>query len=316
VVGEPTSSTRRSVTSRLIELAKRLSDFPPESWRTPLLLIAAGVFLIGGAFAVMRSDITWSELRWTALVAAAVIGVPATLMVNALEFQLSARAIGSRVGLLDASRIAVTASAANLLPIPGGALVRIQALRQSGHAYRHAVSATLAIGVAWVAVAFLGAGLVVTARSPGPGVILTAIGAALLLATLALARVAFVPGRRARLVIAVLGVEILSVVVGAARLHLILIAVGADLGWATPMLLTLATVVSAAIGIAPSGLGLREALGGLLAPIGGATASLGFSASAIDRVISLFVIGPIAVGLAFAGRRRRASPPARASLTD
>lgn len=296
--------------TRLIEsIAQKASGFPPDRWRTPLLLIAALLFVGGAVTTATRVDLAWSELRWPWLVAATVFGTPAAITVNAMEFQLSGRAIGARIAFPRALGVSITATAANQLPVPGGALVRVQALRQAGHRYRHAVGSTMAIAFAWVAVALLLAGAVVTASGhPSSGALLAAAGIPPAIFMLLIAWRAFPAGGRPRLIVKVLGVEVLSVLADALRLHMVLLGMNQDVGFATPLLIALAGVIAAVAGIFPSGLGMREALAAALVPLAGVSASIGFLAAAVSRVLGLTLLAPVTVAVALRARRESPEP--------
>lgn len=272
-----------------------LSSFPPPGWRRPLLAGAAITFLVGGTYFTARLDTDWSALGWRWLVLASVVGVPLTVVANALEFQLSSRLLGGRIHFSRSAKIAVLATAANLLPLPGGALVRVQALKQSGHGYSRATYATAILAGSWVGVATLLTGILLLLFGFLPtGALWTVFGVGLLVlaATLAGRRI---EAHRLRFTLAVLGVELLSVSVAGFRLLFVLVALGEAASLPAAALLAFAGVAAAAVGIFPGGLGLREVLSATLVPITGIAAATGFIASAIDRVLGLMVHAPLAL---------------------
>jgi uncharacterized membrane protein YbhN (UPF0104 family) len=69
--------------------------------------------------------------------------------------------------------------------------------------------------------------------------------------------------------------------------------------------LVIATVAAAAIGFLPSGLGAREAIAALLAPIVGFPAAVGLVITAVDRLVALVVLSLMAGVVTLVTRRRR-----------
>ena len=90
------------------------------------------------------------ELQWWAILLTSVVGVPVLIGLNALEYTASGAVLGHRIPLRVAMPIAIYARAANLLPLPGSALVRMQGLKREGSSYGRAASATLATALFWL----------------------------------------------------------------------------------------------------------------------------------------------------------------------
>lgn len=290
---------------------RALSGFPPPRLRRPLLGLAACVFLIGSVVAVDRLHLAWSDVGWRWIVLASALGVPLTIVGKTVEFQLSGRIIGAEFDFPTALRVSVLSTAANLLPIPGSVLVRIQALRQAGNRYSRATFATAVMGFAWVGVAATAAGGFLIAF----GLLITGLGwgltgLALLGVTFSLANTRLRSGTRIRFTAMVIGVETLQVCVGALRLYLVLLALGEPASLTAASLLTLASVLASAAGVFPGGLGLRELLATILIPLAGMAAAAGFLASAVDRIVGLAVHAPLAAAYALRREHRRSEPPA------
>ncbi|MBW3602623.1 MAG: flippase-like domain-containing protein [Actinobacteria bacterium] len=286
--------------ARAERLLSRSRRWPSPRAQRRLLAVASVGFVAGGVAAVRGLELDPAAVRWGAVAAVAVVGVPLTVLANAVEYAVSARVVGRRVALGAATRIAVLATAANLLPMPGAALVRVQGLRSAGAGYGRAASSTAAVGLSWLGVAALLAGLsLLTTPRWGVGPALAGAGAALLGAAFALtASQARDPRRRRRLFVAVCAVETAAVMVKALRYLLLLYALDAGPDVAGAAMLTLAGVLAAAAGLLPGGFGLRELLAALLAPVAGVSAAVGFLASALDRVVGLVALSPVAAFLA------------------
>ncbi len=54
----------------------------------------------------------------------------------------------------------------------------------------------------------------------------------------------------------------------------------------------------------PGGLGLRELLSASLGPLIGLSATVGFLAAALDRLVDVVVYGPLAIAVGISERRR------------
>jgi hypothetical protein len=102
-----------------------------------------------------------------------------------------------------------------------------------------------------------------------------------------------------------LGVELASVVVGALRLMVIAAGIGQTIGFGQAAGLGLASIVAAAIGVFPGGLGLREALSAAFAPIVDLPASVGAVTSTFDRLLGLPVV--IVTAMVLSRRDRHSS---------
>ncbi|MCC5947075.1 MAG: flippase-like domain-containing protein [Nitriliruptoraceae bacterium] len=275
---------------------------PPVVERAALVVASIGM-LIAAWLTIRSGRIDPDQLRWGPLVIAAVIGVPAAVAMNAMEFWCSAWATGTRLGWRRALRTTILATAANLLPLPGGPLVRIHALQRVGTGLGRAGQVTAGIGVIWVGVAALVAGGGAAAAGATAGLVVGALlaAASLLGAGVLMLVRASADGRRLRSVVGVLTIEAVSVLVSAARLWLVLLALGEPGTLPMVLVLAVAGVLATAVGIVPAGLGVREGLSALLAEAVGLPAALGFLASLVDRVLGLVVVAP--VGLWLASRR-------------
>lgn len=299
---------RRDPGARLARLYAGTRRAPSQRTQRVLLVVAAVVFVVGGWLSLDALDVTPRRVSWLPLAVVAVAGVPLTLLANTLEYMLSARMLGHRAGLLVALRLTVTATAANLLPIPGAFIVRVQGLRSMGAGYGSAAGSTAVIGLVWIGVsATLAAALLVPSRRWLPVAILAVGGVTVLVAAHAWLGRTAPAAERHRLEAMTVAVELFAVVVNAGRLVLILVGLGIAATAGQALVLAVAGSLAAAVGLFPGGFGLREAIAALLAPLVGLAASAGFAVTAINRVIGIIVLAPVALGLA-AGRAREPGP--------
>lgn len=247
--------------------------------------------LFAGVLAFSLEQLRSVSIHWPWLVLTAA-GAVATLLLNGLEMELTARLTGRSLGVARSLRVALLASAANLLPLPGGVVVRMRALTEDGSRAATAAWAAGTIAATWFAVSCAGAGLVLLGSDGSwPGVSFLALATILAVGT------AWVGRRRLAAGWGLLGVgcvlEAVFVLVSAVRILAVLRGLGLEAGWTEGIVLAVASAAASAVGVFPAGLGLREALTGALGyfvAVGPAAAAL---AAVVDRIVG---VGTLAVG--------------------
>ena len=262
-------------------------------WGVALLLL----FVTAAWVSATRLDVDAASFRAELIVVAIVFGVPLTVLANTLEYRHSALAVGTYVPFMHAGRVAILATAANLLPLPGGALVRIAALKRSGVGTVQATGVTAAIGVVWVAVALVVAGTALSTTLRGIGALLVGGGLTTILMALVWARRLPDLPRPVRWMARLLAIELTSVMASALRLSLALAALGMGFRVRDGGVLAISGVISNSVGIIPAGLGLKEAITAGLAALLALPAGVGFVVSVLDRAIGLVGHGILAVPL-------------------
>lgn len=273
-----------------------------------LLLGAALAFVAMTVIAVRALPPLEVADRWPLLVLVGVVGVPLSMLANAVEYVISARIVGARVRLGEAFRVTVLAMAANLLPLPGSLMVRTTALHGLGSGAKRAAGSTLIVALGWIGVTGIAAGgLALAGVGPMFGFIALGIGLVASLVAFGVLTASVERDRVAGLAGAIAATEALTVGLGAARFWLVLVALGfpADLGQAAA--LVVAGVAAAATGIFPGGLGIRELLAGVISPVVGLPAALGLLATAVNRLVEYAVLLPVSLYLAV--RKRRGELP-------
>lgn len=277
---------------------KRLSRWrtPSRRWRGILLVLAATVFVGGVVLSLGELELRWSDLRWWPLVVVALVGAPATIAANAAELRAMATTLDQRHHLSwpTAIRTVLLATAANVLPLPGGAVVRIHALTVAGVSLARSTAINLLAAVVWVASAVLVAGIAGLGYAPTAAGFALAVGAVALVAAGVGARAVATdwhPPAYLRLVV----VEVVTTLVHGARMWLVLLALDVEVALAQALVLGLAAPLAAAAGVFPSGLGLAELLSALLAPLVALPAAAGFAAAAVARVVGLVASAPAAL---------------------
>jgi uncharacterized membrane protein YbhN (UPF0104 family) len=270
-----------------------------------LLIVAFGAFVVFTVLAVRSLPHIDKPVRWELIFVAGLVCVPVIVALNALEFRLMAHFAQHHPPMLEIVQITVLGSAANLLPMPGAVMVRLANLRKAGVRVTRGLNLTAIIGLAWLGTACVLGGAVQlwahTAFALGAvavGSVLLAIGALMLTRALD-------PGTRVAGALELFAIECAFILMQALRLFLIAAALRFDVSYAQTTTLAIATVAAAAIGFLPSGLGAREGIAALLAPIVGFPAAVGLVITAVDRLVSLAVLSVFAGIVTFATRRRR-----------
>ena len=289
------------------QVLRRLADL--RSWastpsrRRIAYLVALALFVGSTVVAWRALPADRAGIDWGLVALAGILVLPGAV-VNAEEYRISAKVVGQSIPMLPALRVSVIAAAFNLLPIPGSVIVRTTALAKGGSSTAHAVTSTLAVGVAYIGVALVIVAGVQVGGAPASAAVLALAGLAMVGAAAALIRRLAASGTTARLVRDLIAVEALSVVVKALRLLLTIRALGFDPSIAQATALSMATVAASAIGIFPGGLGIRELLSGLIAPAVDLPAAVGLVGTSFDRVIGLAALSVLAGVVLLATRER------------
>ncbi len=300
---------RRTVRSLATRLA-RLRERAARSTRTRRIVLAVSsvAFVASMILAFLSLPDEGRTVGWLPLVLVGVVGVPAMMALNAAEYAASGRVLGYHIRLGPALRVAVVASAANLLPLPGSVLVRSHALKQEGSSYGRAFGITTAIGLMWLGTGCLLAGLFQAWngawRLAGP---LLAVGVLAALACHLTVRALCISGAPTRHTLVIMLIEAGMVMVKALRFHLVLIGLGLDTPFGGSVALTLSGILAAALGFFPGGLGIRELLAAAIGPLVHIPASAALLAAGLDRLVSLPVLALVASFLA--ARREKTAPP-------
>jgi uncharacterized membrane protein YbhN (UPF0104 family) len=267
--------------------------------RVALVLAATGM-AVGLVSLLLTGKLELEGLRWGPVAAVAVIGVPLTVATNALEFWVTTWAVRRPVAAAAALRTTVLATAANVLPLPGGPLVRTHALQATGVRLTTAAVVTGAAGLLWVGLASVVAAWAGALAGAPDSLVWISGGVGLALCVAASIVVARAACRgRGWLTVVLLGfTEMLSVLTSAGRLYLVFLALGFSPDVPVVFVLAMAGVLATAVGVVPAGLGVREALSALLAVTVDVSAAVGFAVSLLDRVIGLAILVPLAAALA------------------
>lgn len=252
-----------------------------------LLLFASGILLSVQARPTLLQDVNPLDLLGVLAL------VPFTLSLNAMQFCLTSRLLGIRADLKRAFTITVLSTAGNLLPLPGGAAVRIAALKKSGEGYLRPTGLTIIVALFWMCVSSLVAcvALVLLGHTL---LSLLAATITLVLMPAVLYKLIFSFDARATWMIALASAQFTLALVGSVRLWLCFHALGEPILFEQTLVLLFSSVIAAFFGVAPGGLGITELSAAGLAGLIGVASSTAFIATALNRLTGLSVIALLA----------------------
>jgi hypothetical protein len=273
--------------SRLASLERRLNRRSTSPTARRWLLVVSLIAFVTIAVLSYLSLPDGQTFNWWMAPILIVVLTPVTVLANAAEFKVMAKFSGRPFGWIASCRLTLIATAANLLPLPGGIMIRTQALRAEGATYKRALGANAIAGGAWVAVGAVATGALLLSYQ---GFSLIGTGS-VVVGVLATATVIYLMRRVHRrdylpMFVRLGLVEVMTVLVAAIRVMVSFAFLNLSINPAQAVALTTPTILAAAIGIFPAGLGLRELLAGAVALVVNLPVGQSVAATAVDRVFS------------------------------
>ena len=254
-----------------------------------MFAVALLVFCGGGYWSIRALGISVGELRYAQLVALACL-VVLSLLYGGMGLVLLARSAGLSIPLGRSTVISAYAYLAEMLPLPGGAVVRAGALVSAGGTIAKSSALVVLTAVLWIALASIGAGAVLAMHAHRLGwVLLVAgmLGAAGVVGWLWL--VAGIAIAVQTLVHRCAGIALTGL-----RLQFAFAALGASIEFSETFPYVFAVLLGSASMIAPAGLGVSEATAALLATLSEHAPGVAFLATGIDR---LFCVAGCAIAV-------------------
>ncbi len=252
------------------------------SFGAAVLLFAFGLWRATAKRPDLLDDLQWLPL------AAVVALVPVTLLLMALRFMVSSRAIGSTATFPASCKVVVLGAAANMLPVPGGVMVRVAAMSRGGATLSRSVGINIDLTICWLGVSALYSAIAAAAVGNAP---LAAVFSIVALGGVGLA-IALLHRRirdlRTSLALAL--IQTLATFVDIARVWLCFRALGLSTDILRVMGLSFASVAGSIVTIVPAGLGVREWVAALLAPVFQLAPEAAYLGSALNRVAALAVV--------------------------
>lgn len=228
--------------------------------RVPLLVLALAIFIGGAALSIDRLSLRPSDLVATPLLLLALGVVPLAIAYSSVNMMLMGKAVGAPIGFVEGLRVSVFAQVAELLPIPGGAIVRTAALMNRGAGTLRSTGVVLAFALLWVSVAAVGGGMALLGTGfAGQALLVSGVAGAVAICWWLTARFGWRIALPA-LILRVLGIALVSV-----RTVLAFAAIGLALSWSDSLAFAFGIILGSAASIVPAGLGIGEGISALLA---------------------------------------------------
>lgn len=263
-------------------------------WRVHLIVAAAALFAVGLGVSIGSLDLAWNQVSiGPALLILGGLG-PLTLVTASISLRLSATAVGRQISFRDGLSASAIGSIAELLPLPGGALVRGAALMRAGAGIREStwivtLSAVLTLSMATA----LGSAPLLAAGSGLGYLFLVAGSGGTLVSVIWIARRA-----RPSLALGMVALRLVILVLGVARVSAAFAAIGFAIRPIEAALFVISSALGSAVSIVPAGLGISEAIAAALALLVAVPPAAAFVAVALNRILGLFVSGTFALLLA------------------
>ncbi|MGF1608462.1 MAG: lysylphosphatidylglycerol synthase domain-containing protein [Kiloniellales bacterium] len=259
------------------------------------LWVSVAVLLAGLVISMQAQPDVLTGLDWRYLLLVMLLGVPLMVALNAMEFLLTGRLLGRRIRIVDALEITVVGTAANMLPLPGGVLVRLAGLKAAGARFGQGVAASFLIFFVAAGIAAVYSGLWISCLDSTWAGPVIAVSGGLLLLLSAVAAMRLEGGFPALTIIAATRLGL--VLVTASRIYLCFLALGIPASFAQASGLSVSGVMSSVVAFVPAGLGVRELIAAALSPLVGLAMSSGFMVTFINRLLTIIVVIPIAIFL-------------------
>jgi hypothetical protein len=254
--------------------------------RLTLFIVALLVFCVGCFYSFRHLAISPSDLHFGSLAILALLIAP-SLLYGGVGLILLARSAGFSMPIGRATTIAAYAYLAELLPVPGGAIVRVGTLVNAGGTMRKSTTLVMLAAVLWMALAFIGAGVTLLWQShyfAWPLLLMGVISTAGSIAWLWSIAGAAITAQT--LVHRLVGLGLIGI-----RIKFAFAAFGTSIGFTESFPFVLAILLGSASSIAPAGLGVSEALASLMAVTGNFPPTVAFLATGTDRFLSLLGCG-------------------------
>ncbi|MDD3798472.1 MAG: hypothetical protein PHE36_04755 [Novosphingobium sp.] len=278
------------------------------AFRIPLMIGAVLLFLGGAVLSFERLGISPTSLEPRALAALAFLVIP-SLIYGGIGLTLLARSCGVSIPVGKATTLSAYAYLAELLPLPGGAIVRTGALMNAGGGLRRSSALVLLTAILWISLAMFGAGLTLFVTGLNFALPLLVTG------TVIATAIYVWLWRTASPAIATqtLAHRALGIFLTALRLQFAFAVLHTTIGFLDAMPFTFAMLLGSASSIAPAGLGVSETLAALAATTSAYPPETAFLAVGIDRLLCLAGCAIVAFLSRIGQRGQRKGPPSVSS---
>ena len=254
-----------------------------KSYRTPLTIIIGALFIVGLFWSFRAMSIDLGQLHYQPALVTFVFLGPLGIAYGAVGLVLLARVAGTRIAFSSAWSMAGYAQLAESLPIPGGAIVRTVALKNSGTNTTKSLVLVTGAAVLWVAMSMVGAGITLLASENFAAAIFLLTGGAIILPILSWMI------SQAGMIVAMQIVlhRLIGLILMCIRMLLAFAIIDMVVPFKTALFFSFANIAGSASALTPAGLGVGEAIAAAMAALVQITPAAAFLAIALNRIISL-----------------------------
>ncbi len=259
--------------------------------RLPATLLALAIFVGGGIWSVRALGLSPSDYDPVLLLVLLALA-PLGLAYASVNMMLMGKALDVPLNFRTGFAVSAWANIAELLPLPGGAIVRAGALMQQGGRAGESSALVLAFALLWIGCAALAASVALTATGWLALIVAGAGAASMLLAG------GWIALRHSWTVaLSAAGLRVLGIGLVALRLTVAFAATGTLIAADEALLFALANILGSAAAIAPGGLGISEGLAAAFATQSAVLPAAAFLAVGLNRIAGLAAAGLAALVL-------------------
>ncbi|WP_262689425.1 hypothetical protein [Kordiimonas aestuarii] len=263
-------------------------------WVRRVAMVLASVLFLGG-FYISAQEINGDVAvhSWPALALVCLVIVPALILLNGAEMKLAAAMVGVSIGFWRALGISVQASAANMLPLPAGPMLRVGAVMTRGASLARGSLSVLLPAFVWLAIGLLisaAAGYGVGAHKAASALLLLGAGVAVLVAIMAVRT-----GVEGKALSVLVVIKFVTGLLDALALYILFQVIGVAASVLQTGMLAASAPLGAAVAVVPGGLGVRELASSGLGVMAGLSAASAFLVPSLLRLAFLLVLMPLAL---------------------
>ena len=282
---------RPPVSSSLVQQFRAWHQRP--SVRGGLRLLGLVVVVCGAIWSLATLELNWRSLSPGLLFLNLLVLTPLNILIAAIALRVNARTLGCDIPNRRSIYTVATANVAELLPLPGGAVVRGAALVDAGAGIGDSTRIIILTSLLTLFMT-LTLSLVALTLLADPAWVWLCMASGM-----GLAGVLVILNRHAapRYIVAIIAVRIAMLILTVLRVAVAFATLGLLISWTEAALYAVAPTLGAAVAIVPAGLGVNETVAAGLAALIGGSAATAFLAVALNRVLGLCAGAVMAVAL-------------------
>ena len=263
---------------------------PSNRLRGKVTAVAFIAFTIGLMVASRSLGLDWNTISLRPVALITLLGA-LHLALASSSLQLTARTVGRQIGFRTGIAVSAMSNLAELLPLPGGAMVRGAALMRAGARLYESTSAVTVTALLTLSLTISAAGIPLIMAAPVLGYPVFTVGIVCTLGSaIWIARSATV-----FIIMAMITVRICAVFLSVARITAACAVIGIIVSPIDAAIFVGSAALGASLSIIPAGLGVSESIAAALAPLIDIRPSAAFLAVALNRIVGLALSGAIAL---------------------